>query len=194
MSEHRDRSWTTGAAEVESPAVHVASFTELASVVAYRLWRLRIAVFVVEQQCPYQELDGRDIEPTTRHVWTTVGDEPIGCLRILAEPDGAARIGRVCVRSDARGTGLAEVLMRAALNVVGDRASVLDAQTRLGRWYARFGYETSGAEFEEDGIPHLPHASPSRLTSAATGRQEKSMSNPSSGDGRKAAGAGCLGA
>ena len=46
--------------------------------------------------------------------------------------------------------------MRRALAVVGDRPSVLDAQSYLAHWYARFGYEASGPEFVEDGIPHVP--------------------------------------
>ncbi len=135
--------------------VRVAAFDELDPRTAYLLWQLREAVFVVEQDCPYPELDGRDLEPGTRHVWVADGERPVGYLRLL-EDDRGTRIGRVLVAADRRGRGIAEALMRAALGLVGDRASHLDAQSYLAHWYTRFGYEASGPEFEEDGIPHVP--------------------------------------
>ncbi|SDF89070.1 GNAT family N-acetyltransferase [Pseudonocardia oroxyli] len=113
---------------------------------------LRVAVFVVEQDCPYQEVDGRDTLPTTWHVWT--GDVD-ACLRVLTEPDGTRRIGRVCTAEKARGSGLAAALMRAALVEIGDAPSVLDAQTYARGFYERFGFAAIGAEFDEDGIPHI---------------------------------------
>jgi ElaA protein len=135
--------------------VQVASFAELDSRTAYLLWQLREAVFVVEQQCPYPELDGRDLEPATRHVWASYGGQPIACLRVL--DDGShARIGRVCVAIEHRSRGLAATLMRAALEVAGDRPSRLSAQSHLVAWYQRLGYTTDGPEFLEDGIAHVP--------------------------------------
>ncbi|MCF7552402.1 GNAT family N-acetyltransferase [Pseudonocardia sp. WMMC193] len=113
---------------------------------------LRVAVFVVEQDCPYQEVDGRDTLRTTWHVWT--GDVD-ACLRVLTEPDGTRRIGRVCTAEKARGSGLAAELMRAALVEIGDAPSVLDAQTYARGFYERFGFAAVGAEFDEDGIPHI---------------------------------------
>ncbi|NUR09729.1 MAG: GNAT family N-acetyltransferase [Nocardioidaceae bacterium] len=139
--------------------VQVAAFDELEPRTAYLLWRLRESVFVVEQQCPYPELDGRDLEPGTRHLWVADGDLPVAYARVL--DDGAyLRIGRVLVAPDHRGTGLSGALMRAALEVVGERASVLDAQAPLAGWYAGFGYVVDGPEFVEDGIPHVPMARP----------------------------------
>ena len=137
--------------------VHVAPFAELDLRTAYRLFALRESVFVVEQECAYQELDGRDLEPGTRHLWTEVDGEPVGYLRILDDGDHA-RIGRVLVVRGHRGTGLSGTLMRAALDVVGDRPSVLDAQAPLASWYAGFGYEVTGPEFLDDGILHVPMA------------------------------------
>ena len=135
--------------------IRVAVFDDLDTRTAYRLWQLRESVFVVEQQCPYPELDGRDLEPGTRHLWVSSGDGPIGYLRILDDGDHA-RIGRVLVTRPHRGRGLSDLLVRTALDVVGDRPSVLDAQTPLARWYAGFGFEQVGPEFVEDGIPHVP--------------------------------------
>ena len=85
--------------------LHVAAFDQLSAATLYGLLRLRMQVFIVEQRCPYQDLDGRDTEPGTRHVWLDDDGSPQAYLRILAEPDGADRIGRVCVAPAARGTG-----------------------------------------------------------------------------------------
>ena len=144
--------------------VHVASFDELAGRTSYALWRLRESVFVVEQECAYQELDGRDLEPGTRHVWATVngagaGDEPVGYLRVLDEGDHV-RIGRVLVAKGHRGHGLSGTLMDTALGLVGDRASVLDAQTPLTGWYSGYGYRRTGPDFFDDGILHTPMRRP----------------------------------
>lgn len=134
--------------------VRTAGFADLDARTAYLLWQLRSEVFVVEQSCPYLDLDGRDLEPGTRHVW--LGDDrPIGYLRVLEDGDGA-RIGRVVVARDHRGQRVAERLMQSALELVGDRPCVLDAQAYLAGWYARLGFEQTGPEFLDDGIPHVP--------------------------------------
>ncbi len=138
-----------------APEVFVASFDDLEPTTAYALWKLRQEVFVVEQACVYLDLDGRDLEPGTRHLWVADGTRPVGYLRILEDP-GAARIGRVLVAPSHRGQGSAALLMQHALAHVGERVSVLDAQTYLADWYARFGYVPTGPEFLDDGIPHLP--------------------------------------
>lgn len=142
--------------EVPAPEIRVAGFDELDPRTAYELWRLRAQVFVVEQQCFYQDLDGRDLEPATRHVWATTEDgDAVGYLRVLDDGEHA-RIGRVLVAASNRGRGLADRLMRVALDQVGPRASVLDAQSHLAGWYTRHGYARDGDDFVEDGIPHTP--------------------------------------
>ena len=110
---------------------------------------------MVEQACPYPELDGRDLEASTAHLWTSDDSGPTAYLRVLRDGD-AARIGRVCTRADSRGSGLAAELMHAALQQFADRPVILDAQAHLAGWYARFGFQVDGAEFVEDGIPHVP--------------------------------------
>ena len=138
---------------------------------AHALWRLRQDVFVVEQECPYPDLDGRDLLPTTRHLVLeeVAGDgapEVVGCLRLLDaadaadEQEGPVRLGRVVLARRVRGRGLADLLVRAALDRVGDREVVLDAQEPLAGWYAGFGWEVSGPGFLEDGIPHVPMRRP----------------------------------
>lgn len=137
------------------PDIVTVDFEQLSAREAYDVWRLRQDVFVIEQACPYPDLDGRDTEPGTRHVLLRGGDRLLGYARVLDDP-AAWRIGRVVLAPEARGRGLADVLMRAAMDVAGDRDVVLDAQSPLAGWYATFGFEPDGAEFLEDGIPHIP--------------------------------------
>lgn len=123
----------------------------------YAVLKLRVEVFVVEQSCAYPELDGRDLEPGTRHFWLEPEGSagPEAYLRLLAEPGGGYRIGRVCTARSARGRGYSRRLMEAALAEVGRAECVLDAQTYVADFYASFGFEPQGAEFMDDGIPHL---------------------------------------
>lgn len=139
--------------------VHSATFAELDPLTAYRLWALRSQVFVVEQDCPYLDLDGRDLEPATRHLWVEREGRPVATLRLLDDGD-RLRIGRVATRTDARGDGLAAGLVTEALALAGEREVVLDAQSHLVDWYERFGFVPSGRGFVEDGIPHTPMSRP----------------------------------
>jgi ElaA protein len=135
--------------------LRVSSFRDLDPDTLYAILKLRSDVFVVEQKCFYADPDGRDTEPGTRHIWVSRGDEIVAYLRILADGD-VERIGRVVTAPKARGAGLAGRLVERALTVIGNRPSVLDAQAHLVRFYAKFGYEQTGPEYLEDGIPHVP--------------------------------------
>jgi ElaA protein len=135
--------------------VHVEAFDDLDARTAYLLWQLRVAVFVVEQGCPYLELDGRDLEAATRHVWVGPADAPVGYLRVLDDGEHA-KIGRVVVARSHRGRGVSDALMRSALEVIGGRPSRLDAQAPLAGWYAGYGYRQDGEGFLDDGILHIP--------------------------------------
>ena len=131
------------------------SFDEFDTLALYSLLRLRVDVFVVEQECPYPELDGRDLEPTTRHIWIDEGGMPVACLRLLAEPDGSHRISRVATAADQRHQGLAGLLVDHVMATTPGRL-VLDAQTYLEPWYVEHGFARTGDEFTDDGIPHVP--------------------------------------
>jgi ElaA protein len=141
-----------------STALHREWAADLTTDRLYALLRLRIEVFVIEQNCPYQELDQRDLEPSTRHFWIASGTDqqvPLAYLRLLEQPGNRFRIGRVCTAAHARGKGLSRRLMAAALAEIGDRESVLDAQVQVAELYRAFGYEPQGEPFDEDGIPHV---------------------------------------
>jgi ElaA protein len=135
--------------------VRSAHFADLDAATLYDLLRLRVDVFVVEQTCPYPELDGRDREPGTVHLWVAHDGHPVSYLRILDDGDHA-RIGRVCTDRAHRGAGLSARLVAAALEAIGDRPCVLDAQSHLVHFYARWGFREAGEEYVEDGIPHTP--------------------------------------
>jgi ElaA protein len=144
------------AGSVIVPTVHDAPVHELDPATLYRILRLRTEVFVVEQKAPYSELDGRDLEPDARQLWIEADGEVSATLRLLRDPNGDARIGRVATASNARGAGLAALLMDRAIELAGSAPVVLDAQAYLEGWYARFGFVRDGADYVEDGIVHLP--------------------------------------
>lgn len=138
---------------------------DLDAAILYDLLTLRIEVFVVEQACPYPDLDGSDLLARTRHFWLEErSGEVIATLRLIDEapiegnPGGRRqfRIGRVCTRAAARGHGYATRLLQAALADVGADPCALNAQTYLIDMYARHGFVVDGDEFCEDGIPHVP--------------------------------------
>jgi ElaA protein len=135
--------------------VFAVPFDRLDPYAVYGVCKLRQDVFVVEQQCPYPDLDARDVEPETRHVLLMVDDALLGYARVL-DDQRSWRIGRVLLAPDARGRGWADPIMETALSVAKGRDVVLDAQSPLAGWYATFGFEVDGPEFLEDGIPHLP--------------------------------------
>jgi ElaA protein len=133
-----------------------AHTADVAAPTLYRILALRAAIFVVEQNCVYLDPDGRDLEPDARQLWIERDGEVVATLRLLRDPDGAARIGRVATAESARGAGLADALMRRALELAPDGEVRLGAQSYLADWYGRFGFVRDGADYLEDGIAHLP--------------------------------------
>jgi ElaA protein len=136
------------------PELRMAAFPDLDAGTLYQLLKLRCEVFVVEQECAYADLDGRDTEPGTRHLWFADGPEILAYLRILDEGD-VKRVGRVVTAPKARGAGLAGRLVEQALTIIGGQPSLLSAQAHLVGFYGRYGYEQNGPEYLEDGIPHV---------------------------------------
>lgn len=126
----------------------------------YDMLALREAVFVVEQTCVYQELDGLD--KMAEHLVALQNDTVVACLRVLPsdENESRIRIGRVAVSSGWRKRGIARLMMQSAIDKVRqDNPSCgvfLDAQTYLQAFYESMGFQVCGSEFLEDGIPHIP--------------------------------------
>ena len=136
-----------------SPAVRTGP--DLTAQDVYDIWKIRDAVFAVEQQCDEEDVDGRDLLPVTTHLWFADADGPTSYLRVFVEHD-VRHIGRVCTRKDQRGRGLSGQLMAECAQLWGDEPIVLNAQAYLERWYGTFGYVRSGENFMEAGIDHVP--------------------------------------
>jgi len=132
---------------------------ELTPDVLYALLRLRSAIFVVEQNCVFPEMDGRD--PQCEHLCGWNGGGLAAYLRLV--PPGVrtpeVALGRVVVAKAARGTGLGRAIMREGLarcaqRYPGQRVKV-SAQRHLEAFYQNLGFTTDGAPYDEDGIPHV---------------------------------------
>jgi len=131
------------------------AFHELTLDELYAILELRERVFVVEQKCAYQDVDGLD--PDCRHLWAARGGELVAYLRIV--PAGRTydevAIGRVIVAQAMRGTGLGKDLMRRGLAAAGAVPVRLSAQAHLERFYAELGFRRVSDVYDEDGIPHV---------------------------------------
>jgi ElaA protein len=139
-----------------APAIHAAHLDELSPRALLGILAVRQAVFVVEQQCVYQDIDSLDAAAHTLHLW--IEDDArtvVSTLRLMDEDGGGHRIGRVATHPDARRRGYSSALMRRAIEVSGPPV-VLSAQAYLADWYAGFGFEESGEHWIEDGIEHVP--------------------------------------
>jgi ElaA protein len=144
--------------------LHEARFADLTPTELYGLLRLRVDVFVVEQRCPYPELDGRDTEPGTVHLWAADDDGAVlATLRVLENGEDRA-IGRVATAAAARGRGLSAALIERGIELCSGRTIGIGAQAYLAAWYERFGFRRAGPDYVEDGILHLPMRRAGSLT------------------------------
>ena len=135
------------------------SLHELSALEVYTLCAAREAVFVVEQNCPYQELDGLDLD--ARHLIAWSDDAVAAYLRLLSP--GAkypeASLGRVLTARPFRGTGLGRELLERALVHIDERFAGtgvrISAQAHLQRYYGAFGFVAVSQQYLEDDIPHI---------------------------------------
>jgi ElaA protein len=125
----------------------------------YAIMALRAAVFVVEQNCVYQDLDYKDQKAL--HVMGWINDKLVAYTRLFGPGDyfEQASIGRVIVSMDQRGHNYGHQIMSASINVITqhyktDRIDI-SAQTYLEQFYTAHGFLPSGEEYLEDGIPHI---------------------------------------
>jgi len=134
---------------------------ELDTTTLYSMLALRSQVFVVEQQCPYLDLDGLDLLGDNRHVLALHQQRVLACARILAPADAQSpvAIGCVVISDDARGLRLGVALMQQALNSCErhwpEHQQYLSAQAHLQRFYQQLGFTPYGDVYSEDGIPHI---------------------------------------
>ncbi|BCD85548.1 GNAT family N-acetyltransferase [Pseudomonas solani] len=135
--------------------------TELDKQALYDILALRTQVFVVEQKCPYLEVDGLDLVGDSCHLMARDGDALVAYLRLLdpQRNQGDVVIGRVVIAEAARGTGLGHQLMERALEDCQRRwpglPVYLSAQAHLQKYYGRYGFVPVTEVYLEDDIPHI---------------------------------------
>lgn len=138
---------------------HIKNFKELTNMELYMLLKERTAVFVVEQDCPYLEVDGKD--PDSYHLFAEKEGELVAYLRIL--PPGIsyseASLGRILVKKEWRGQGLAEELVSRGIDYLKkelkEEVIKIQAQNYLRKFYQSFGFQAISEVYLEDNIPHI---------------------------------------
>jgi len=138
-------------------------FNELSVDDLYAIVRLREAVFIIEQNCPYPDADGRD--PNAWHLlgWRKhEGGRTLVAYSRVFEPGvryTEASVGRIVTAPEVRGTGLGKILMAEALRrmeeMMPGQVVKIAAQRRLEKFYVGFGFRPVSAPYEEDGILHI---------------------------------------
>lgn len=135
------------------------SYQELIKEELYSVLRLRAEVFVVEQDCPYQDLDNKD--QFALHLFAIDEDEVVVYLRIFKAGDyfQEISIGRVVVKPIHRSTGLGHQAMVKAIDYIEEhntqKAIRISAQTYLKKFYESHGFKQVGEGYLEDGLPHI---------------------------------------
>lgn len=132
----------------------IKSFAELSTAELFAIYKARTAVFVVEQHCPYQEVDDKDLIAT--HIFAKKGKDLTAYCRVIPSED-KVHIGRVLVAQSARGTGLARELMLQAVGFakISAKPIHIQAQAYLQDFYQSLGFQAVSEIYLEDGIEHL---------------------------------------
>ena len=135
------------------------SFGELDKLELYQLLALRAEVFVVEQDCAYQDVDGKDLKAL--HVIGKNDSKMVAYARIFGPGDyfDHPSIGRILVQKNFRSSGYGRKIILAAQQAIKTHFDTdkiqLSAQSYLKNFYEELGYKSSGEEYLEDGIPHI---------------------------------------
>lgn len=136
----------------------IKTFSELTTTELYEIIKARVNVFVVEQDCPYPDLDDNDQKAI--HLWAENNGEVLAYCRIFDKgikyPETS--IGRVVTTENGRGTGLGKQLIKYALEIIENRLRTsevrISAQDYLLKFYSDFGFQDTGKKYLEDNIPH----------------------------------------
>ncbi|MGB2386556.1 MAG: GNAT family N-acetyltransferase [Flavobacteriaceae bacterium] len=140
-------------------SIFVKSFEELSKLELYKILRLRAEVFIVEQDCVYQDVDDKDQKAL--HVILKKSEEIIGYTRLFWPGDyfKEASIGRVVISKKERHNNYGSELMKASILAISEKMKEkkikISAQTYLKNFYNNLGFLESGKEYLEDGIPHV---------------------------------------
>tara|TARA_B100001059_G_scaffold223780_1_gene249141 strand:+ start:1719 stop:2162 length:444 start_codon:yes stop_codon:yes gene_type:complete len=139
--------------------IEVKKFNELTLEELYSLLQLRSEVFIVEQDCVYHDLDGKDYK--SLHVIAKENNKIIAYTRLFNKGQyfKQASIGRVVVAKNQRHLSYGSEIMKASINAIHDcfntREIKISAQLYLKEFYNSFGFKATGSSYLEDGIPHI---------------------------------------
>lgn len=138
-------------------SLKLKTFQELSLTELYSILKLRVDVFVVEQKCPYAELDNEDQD--SLHLFYKANDKIIAYLRLIHSHAGNVRIGRVVTAKAFRGKGVSSQLMKDTMEYIQENYAskkiILSSQEYLQHFYTRYGFKPVSEMYLEDGIPHV---------------------------------------
>lgn len=133
----------------------IKHFKDLTTDELFKIYKLRISVFVVEQNCPYQEVD--DIDKNAYHLYLIEDNDILAYARVFSIDDSTMAIGRVIATK--RRCGLGSNILQAAINLAKEqklaKKIIIEAQTYAKPFYEKQGFYQISDEFLEDGIPHI---------------------------------------
>jgi len=132
----------------------IKEWSELSTKEVENIFLLRSEVFVVEQECVYQDIDGKDKK--AKHVLGKIKNEVVAYSRIFKPGDyfEEASFGRTVVKKTYRGKKTGHELVKKCLENMKDKIIKISAQSYLKKFYSSHGFKAKGEEYLEDGIPH----------------------------------------
>ena len=132
----------------------IKEWSELSTSEVENIFSLRSEVFVVEQDCVYQDIDGKDQK--AKHVLGKKNNEIVAYARIFkpGEYFKEASFGRAVVKKTERGKGVGDELVINCLENIKEEEIKISAQSYLKGFYGKHGFKAEGKEYLEDGIPH----------------------------------------
>ena len=133
---------------------HIKTFEQLTTKELFNIYKLRVDTFVVEQQCPYHEID--DIDLIAHHIYLQQNTEMLAYCRLYKQND-ACHIGRVIAATKRKGYGtqIMKTVIKFASNILHVQSINIEAQTYAQQFYEKLGFITTSEPFDEDGIQHI---------------------------------------
>lgn len=133
---------------------HIKTFDQLTTKEIFHIYKLRVDTFVVEQQCPYHEID--DIDLIAHHIYLQQNTNILAYCR-LYQQNNAYHIGRViaATKHSGYGTLIMKTAIKFASNILQAQSINIEAQTYAQQFYEKLGFITTSETFDEDGIQHI---------------------------------------
>lgn len=134
--------------------IHIKTFEQLTTKELFHIYKLRVDTFVVEQQCPYHEID--DIDLIAHHIYLQQNTEMLAYCRLYKQND-TCHIGRVIAATKRKeyGTQIMKTAIKFASDILHAQSINIEAQTYAKKFYEKLGFITTSEPFDEDGIQHI---------------------------------------